>query len=485
MKHNFGLNDFQLRQKGIKESVVMDTSALVNGHALIAGMSGSGKSYQLQGMLRSGAAQNVEFDIIDVHNELDVDGTAAVIYSTATRFGYNPLVLNTDRHSGGVTAKINEFIASVNAATSTLGQIQEGTLRQLLEDLYRFNGIREDDASTWKRTEITESERARLLSAKQHDKLRTCYPTLEDLIEYTRRKRDSQFLGGSTQVMRALEACNKAARTLRLKHRAAKRGEGDSNSMILEALVENLNIAKDDAVLAFSAYVQNVESGHELQEYLKYPNADVLSSLYTRLTTINASGTLRSNPPPFGESKVRCHQIKYLADPEQRMFVYRRLTDIFRQSRDSGIKPDVSHVIVLDEAAKFFSRDSDNIINVIAKEGRKFGLALWCCSQSPTSFPEEFVVNVGTTLLLGLSDAEKDRVARMWKVDTKALDYVASRKVACVKLLRYGESSSKFQNVIVSNAYAEKIIQDKDKGKGGGNVTEIKGSGKARQWASS
>lgn len=45
---------------------------------------------------------------------------------------------------------------------------------------------------------------------------------------------------------------------------------------------------------------------------------------------------------------------------------------------------------------------ADNIINIISKEARKFGLGLICASQSPTHFSEDFISNVGTKIILGL-----------------------------------------------------------------------------------
>ncbi|ORU94923.1 MAG: hypothetical protein A6F70_10275 [Cycloclasticus sp. symbiont of Bathymodiolus heckerae] len=123
---------------------------------------------------------------------------------------------------------------------------------------------------------------------------------------------------------------------------------------------------------------------------MKYNSKEVLQSVLERINNLNSSGIFRSNPPTFGLNHGRCHQIKHLNDDEQKMFVYIRLEAIFRKCRDSGVKPDLEQVIFLDEAHKFIIDDSSNIINVIAKEGRKFGLGLWCASQSPTHFSEDF-----------------------------------------------------------------------------------------------
>ncbi|WP_204311034.1 helicase HerA domain-containing protein, partial [Stenotrophomonas maltophilia] len=78
-----------------------EPARLINAHMLICGMSGTGKSFQCRGFLESAAAAGVEIDIFDVHEELsDIRGSTTVKYSQATGYGFNPLVLNTDLHSG-------------------------------------------------------------------------------------------------------------------------------------------------------------------------------------------------------------------------------------------------------------------------------------------------------------------------------------------------------------------------------------------------
>ncbi|SKA74331.1 hypothetical protein SAMN02745130_01375 [Thiothrix eikelboomii] len=103
-----------------------------------------------------------------------------------------------------------------------------------------------------------------------------------------------------------------------------------------------------------------------------------------RLDLLNAAGIFRANPPPFTDSKVRVHQIKSLSNEQQVMFVKLRLQAIFDQCKRLGTTAsgtELRHVVFLDEGHKYFSKEPDDIINVIAKEARKFGLGLWCASQ--------------------------------------------------------------------------------------------------------
>ena len=454
MKHRFGLNEYLFRQKKQEAAVFMDTAELINGHLLLAGMSGTGKSWQLQSLITSGARQGIEFDIFDVHNELDVLGATSAIYSNATRYGYNPLVLNKDPHSGGVRQNITDFIALVNSTSSRLGPKQEAALRNLLLDIYFINGCYDDNPCSWNKPVISERERAALLEANRYDELRQYFPCMDDLINYAERKIRAMYLGGDTKSVRLLESVNRTAHRLNLAHKKTLRAGHDEDSAEKENLKSKLDAEKAKAIEAYAEYVNNIETGRELSDVLKYSSLEVLQTSLERLKNLNASGIFRSNPPPFGDAKVRCHQIKALSEDEQKLFVYRRLEEIFRRRKDEGIKSDVCHVILLDEAHKFFTDGSDNIINVIALEARKFGIALWCASQSPTHFPEDFLSNCGTTILLGIHTMFWDMACRKLRIEPDILKWIRAQQVAAIKLQRKGDMSPRFQNVIVnSRAY--------------------------------
>jgi DNA helicase HerA-like ATPase len=450
MRHCFGLNEYLFRQKKQEVLVHMDTSELINGHLLLTGMSGTGKSWQLQNLIESGAKQGIEFDIFDVHDELDVGGAMAVLYSNATRYGYNPLVLNTDPHSGGVRQNISGFVALINTTSSRLGPKQEAALRNLLYDIYFMVGCRDDDPRSWHKKEITERDRAALIEASRYDELRQYYPTLDDLIGYAERKIRAMYLGGDTKTVRLLESVNRATHALNRMHRKSLKVEHGGSDEEKEKLKSKLEDMKARAIQAYTDYVTNIETGRELSDVLKYSSLEVLQTTLERIQILNTSGTMRSNPPPFGNARVRCHQIRSLSEDEQKLFVYRRIAEIFTQRKDGGVKPDVCHVILLDEAHKFFVEDGDHIINVVAKEARKFGIGLWCASQSPTHFPEDFLSNCGTTILLGIHTMYWDMACRKLRIEPNVLKWIRPQRVAAIKLQRKGDMAPCFQNVILA-----------------------------------
>jgi RecA-family ATPase len=67
MKHLVGMDDATWRQQRTAAPIVLDTDQLINSHMLLAGMSGTGKSYQIMSLLNAAANQGIEGDAFDVH----------------------------------------------------------------------------------------------------------------------------------------------------------------------------------------------------------------------------------------------------------------------------------------------------------------------------------------------------------------------------------------------------------------------------------
>jgi len=447
MEHRFGLNEFQLKRRDSRVEVRYRPAELINGHVLMTGMSGVGKSYQLRAMVGSALAHGLEVDIFDVHDELDVDGASVARFSESTGYGFNPLVLNPDPHSGGVRKRINELVRLVGGKRA-LGVKQEAALRHLLQDVYTLSGCYSDRPESWRKQEISESRKQELLQEKNFAALRKYYPMIDDLLNYADRKLKALYIGSDSDAVTALDAVNRQAGALnRLVNKLQRPGNEDEEK---ERIERGLEAAKEKAVDLFSRYVERIETGRELADVMKYGSRDVLQGVIERVHGLNASGIFRSNPPPFGDSRVRCYQIKSLSLDEQKVFVASRIEAIFRRRKDAGLSPDLKHVLVLDEAHKFIDEDPENPVNVVVKEARKFGLALWAASQSPTHFSEDFLANVGTTVLLGIHPMYWDMACRKLRIEPKVLKYIKPREVAAIKMQGIGSVESRFQNVVFS-----------------------------------
>lgn len=450
MRHRFGYNEYVWRQRSTREPVDLDTDQLVNGHVMLLGMSGSGKSHTLRQLCTSAVQQGLELDIFDVHEELDVPGAKAVKFSEATGYGFNPLVLNPDPHSGGIRKRINALIRLLNSSGWTMGPKQESALRNLLSDIYWLHGCYADNPSSWVKQEITEAHRSELLRAHRYGEFKHFYPTMEDLLSFANRKIKQLYLGADTKAVSALERVNRLANRInRILRDHQRQGKSDED---LEKLEAQLDKAKGEASAAYADYVGNIESGREVAEVLRYGSRDVLQGVVDRVNVLNGSGVLRANPPPFGEARVRVYQLKALSPEEQRLLVQLRIQEIFRRRRDAGIDEGVRHALVVDEAHLFFDDTPDNALNVAAKEGRKWGLGLWSASQQPAHFSTDFVSSVGTTVLLGLHSTHWEAACRKLRIEPKELRYIRPREVAAIKIQRAGETDARFRNVITSPA---------------------------------
>jgi len=258
-------------------------------------------------------------------------------------------------------------------------------------------------------------------------------------------------IGGDNKSVSALDQLQKAFRRLSgLQGRFARGGSDDER----EKLQKQIEGAKTQCVGQYTEFVENMQSGRELDDVLKYDSVDVLTSAMQRLELLNAAGIFRANPPPFGDSKVRVHQLKSLTAEQQVMFVKLRLQAIFDRCKRAGATrsgTELRQVVFLDEGHKYFSKEPDDIINVIAKEARKFGLGLWCASQSPTEFPEAFLTNVGATALLGIHSRYWPDAQRMLRCSEDTLHYTKPKEVITVKFQREGQADPPWQNIIVPN----------------------------------
>lgn len=391
--------------------------------------------------------------MIDVHEELErAYGATACKYSQATGYGYNPLVLDQDIHSGGVETQVNFLVALVRSATPQFGAKQEAVLRYLLTDVYAASGIFQGTPGTWVREEMTEQMREELIAARDYQALRKYYPTMEDLKSYAKRKLTSLTIGGDNKAITAFEALRRnKAKLYQLQTKLARAADTPE----IERLNKQIEDQRIKCIETYTAFINEIKTGREINDVMKYDSVDVLTGVLQRLDILmSAGGLFRSNPPPFGDASVRCHQLKSISTPQQVLFVKLRLRDIFDRCKKMGATrsgAEVRHIAFLDEAHKYFTEDGDDIINVIAKEGRKFGLGLWCASQQPTVFPESFLTNVGVTILLGIHSSYWKGMTSKMRITEEQLKYIKPKEVISVKQMKEGSADPSFQNVIVPN----------------------------------
>ena len=452
IRHYLGLDDYRLRQKNESFPCYYEPDQLINAHMLLCGMSGTGKTFQTLRMLDSAASAGVMVDVFDVHDELQgVYGATVCLYSQATEYGYNPLELETDPHTGGVSRQVDFIVGLIRSATSQFGSKQESALRYLLTDTYAASGIFQRDPRTWRREKISTRLREQIIEDRQWGELRRYYPTMDDLRSYAKRKVTALMIGGDNKAITALDQLSRAKGRLHSMMTKANRAVNESDRDKMQKSVDKI---KFECIDYFSSYVNEMQTGREIDDVMKYDSMDVLTSVIQRLDILNSAGIFGANEPPFHDAKVRVHQIKSLSNEQQILFVKLRLRELFERYKRMGATQsgtEIRHIIFLDEAHKYFTSDHDDIINVIAKEARKFGIGLWCASQQPTEFPESFLTNVGSTVLLGIHPNFWKKSASLLRINEDQLKWIKPKEVLSIKLQKNGQADPPFVNVIVPN----------------------------------
>lgn len=483
-------------RNGHKVPVVTDTDSTVNGHALIVGMTGAGKTYTLKRMIREMAAtdtsQSARFYVFDVHGDIQIEGASTVMFSEQTGYGLNPLRVNPDVHFGGVRKRVQGFMATMNSVMRELGPKQQATLRNVLYDVYERHGFRQDDPKTWVVNEddtrllsngsdgrlyidvpIGEKDDAKALGARWDAPARCWYidpreyegaitrwppktlsrthPSIQDVLRTARYIMQQSFLGTGQEAITALGVVNKASAAYQRKLLEALR-QGDKGFRD-ERLQADIEKAKQKAIDAFTNYAASISTGREVDDVLRYDSTDVLKSVVDRLENLNAIGIFKAKPPPFDpQAAVWRYDIRALGKEERKLFVLFRLEELFMDAVQRGEQRAIRDVIFLDEAHVFFDDDPDNILNTIAKEARKFGVALICISQSPTHFSEDFIAAVSTKVILGIDELYwKGSVTKM-RVEEAALAWVRLQKSMLVQVKARGATRNDWNWVVMQEA---------------------------------
>lgn len=484
MQIRWGKDAAESRKSGQEVFCAWDSRTTINGHILVLGDSGVGKTYTLRRMISDMLATSsaaVRFHVFDVHGDIDIRGASSVGFSESTDYGFNPLELNPDKDFGGVRKRTQSFISTINRTSRKLGPKQEAVLRSLLTDLYALHGFKADSSETWfvrhednpavgtkagriyLEVPFEEKDRAKAAGAMWDSEARSWfvsdhagaalrwgpkqfgkkYPTMLDAVRFSTTKLKAMFIGGNHVAIRLLEDVNKAARALRSKQIAAMRATGVENAPA-EKEQGDLEKAQAKAIDAYKEAVNAIATGRELDDLIKYDSVDVLKSVVDRLDNLNAIGIFRNTPPPFDPATpVWRYDIKALNEDEKRMFVTFRLEAIFARAIQRGLQSDVVEVIVLDEAHLFTSDDADHILNKLVKEARKFGVAIVLASQSPSHFSDDLISGVGTKVILGLDKFYWDVSRRKLGLDEESLKFVVPKKRIVVQMKKSGALQNK------------------------------------------
>lgn len=445
MKTVFGIDSASIK-RGEKIPVIWDSKKVINAHMLLVGKSGTGKTFTLKKIIDQFKKQSntkIRIRIIDVHGDIDIEGCSSIKFSESSIYGFNPLAINPDPDFGGVRKRIQSFISALNKTTRKLGPKQESVLRNILLDLYAANGFYEKDTNSWN---LYDKQGNRL----QHNGKLKKFPTLEDALRYANFKHKAMFLGSSNKAVLSLEEVNKRAKQLYLKQKNIHKAPTHEEAEVMKEELKNVG---ELAIESYTNYIHSIENGMELTDLIKYDSIDSLKSVVDRLNNLVSSGIFKNEEPKFDpDAFIWRYDIKALTNlDEKKLFVYFLLEEIFNQRVQAGMQDDVVEMVFLDEANLFFTDEADNIINIISKEARKFGLGLCCASQSPTHFSEDFISNVGTKIILGLDQMFWDGSVRKLKIEQQALEWIVPHQKLVVQINNKAELKNRFIWVLINH----------------------------------
>lgn len=442
-------NDFWEERRGNKSPIYWREDQVSNHHVGVAGTSGSGKTHWIREFV-DGMPDDVEIDIFDYHGDIEIPGASTVLFSEATRYGFNPLVLNTDHHYGGVRRSVNDVIESINSTSRQLGGNQEGVLRHLLTDTYMLKGIFADNPRSWVKREASEVEIRGMIENKNWSGLREVYPSLNDVVQFAKRKLKALWMGiedkeSGRNALGAFDDFCKAQSSLNQLRTKMNRSSGSGKDEELEKMEKRLETSKAKSIESFTSFVNSMDTGREFEEAIKYDSRQVMMSVITRLENLIATGIFNPNPPPFGDARIRRYNLRPLAQSEDelKMFVRFRMRAIIREMMQRGESGGrLRRMIVLDESKVFNSEDGSNPINVIVNQMRKFGLAILLAGQSPAHFSQDFIKNAGTLLLLNLSTSDWKEAASKLRIEEKDLKYFKPQQTGAVRMLEKGQQAA-------------------------------------------
>jgi hypothetical protein len=267
-------------------------------------------------------------------------------------------------------------------------------------------------------------------------------PNVADLRRFLEYKYKQMLLGSTSECLNALETLNKSFQALDRKVK--------KNFNITKDEKEDLEKQKQKCKDIFNKYVETIENGKELDDFIKYDSKEVVKSLLDRITSLESNGLFKSKTMNF-TSKIRRYDVKTLNKDEQKMFVDLICEKIFFEAKKKGEKRDggIDTYIIIDEAHNFITDEPEHIVNIISKEARKFGVSLMVASQTFTHFNEDIISNSSTKIILGIDAMFHEGSARKLNIDKVRFTYIKNHETILMQIKNKGDLSNKYLDVIL------------------------------------
>lgn len=471
-------------------SITWDPDACQNGHLMITGGSGAGKTRLVKELMEFLHNKRKNIHVVDVQNTLGMTTVPERVFKFEVRnspYSINPFEFLMDDRNGGPLAQVDDIMEMFRKTFMSRlksAPLMSAVLRQLIIDTYRKAGIIDDNPSTWGKN----------LSKNELNDHLPIISDMKDMVDYildyvkggfgvkfgTEIAKNGKTMNDwHTQTtklkeeLRRLEEVADRDPEIAEKERARIIGEIEG----LKAHIEN-NIGSllgyfrqyiefnflDGATPAYES-LQTDDEGYGWLDYKFYSDKDRLKSIQTILTYLQAlsgAGVFGRSTPNPSLTEINRYDLSSIKDESQLFAADTLVSKIFRlvylrgeyRELPEGNTPYKTRLpntttdtcIVIDEIQTLLpdtvaeAKNKNLLYNKLISQIRNFGGMLIAISQSPNNFTDLFHANTGTKIVLYTEPSDLPSVRKMTGIKDaslfKHLEHKNSQGHYCVGLMK-------------------------------------------------
>lgn len=152
------------------ENIIWNPTNLPNGHIVLIGASGSGKTQTLKAIAFElpKLFPQVKIILIDFHGDQSLPKETYYPLDMESPYGINPLTIDLDTKGGGPALQAIAVAAILKKAL-VMGANQEGMMINILTTCYHTKGITQNNPQTWTRTPPTFTDIKNEIEARIED----------------------------------------------------------------------------------------------------------------------------------------------------------------------------------------------------------------------------------------------------------------------------------------------------------------------------
>jgi hypothetical protein len=442
-----------------QNKVEFNIDALDNGHIIIVGPTGSGKSRILEQILKYFVRTGRTIHFPDFQGTFHLEDENLIEYPllNATA-GINPFAFIPDQKRGGISSRIVEILDMLGQThIKSMGAIQKAVLRQVIVDNYRVAGFDPEDPTTWGCDVDMSNRDQRKAWNDRLPSFASLKALIDDILNIAQSGFSPDFMKSIRSNANQLHTWSNDLKRLKKEISKLLDSKTDSNASrvdneinarestiagIEEAILESEGMLKenfwqymkftylDEESSEFDHLVGEEKLSIDYNFYMKPKILKTLETLSTYIDDINFSDIFHKNMPHvkrgFNNHNVSAHtdenlilfthvlsdqllrSVKIRGEYRQKSPEYRaKYGELF----DTVLVIDEAKLVMPDGTMRESARAS---MNRTVSEGRKYGYALVVISQQLQDFPKTFFGNVATKISVGAVPEDIDRIKKVF-----------------------------------------------------------------------